>query len=180
MQLSYSTDRFLLTAYRGEDVADFFEIVKNNRKRLVDSFPITVQRCMTKSYTRLYINEMITQWTSGIKYGFGIKLKEEGQLIGHIGIKNIDQRVPKCELGYFIDREYQGQGFVKEAISQVQSICFSELKMHKIFLRIISGNEASIGVAKKCGFTKEATLKKDFRTYGGDLVDVEYFSIFAD
>jgi RimJ/RimL family protein N-acetyltransferase len=111
---------------------------------------------------------------------YGIYLKEENNLIGHIFAKSIEWKIPKCEIGYYIDKNYEGKGYITEAVNTLVEYCFTHLKMQKIFIRIIPGNAGSRRVAEKAGFTLEGLLRKEFRTHDNELVDVEYFGKTAE
>jgi ribosomal-protein-serine acetyltransferase len=50
-------------------------------------------------------------------------------LIGIIFIKNINWRIPEYELGYFIDKAYEGQGIMTKIIDKAFKYCFEKLKM---------------------------------------------------
>ena len=106
-------------------------------------------------------------------YPFG--LFHEGELMAVVLVKNIDWRIPKCELGYFIDQSKEGKGIMTVLVNNTLAYCFDELKMEKVFLRISLENMASIKIAEKTGFEKEGLLRKEFKTETGELIDVLYY-----
>ena len=93
-------------------------------------------------------------------------------------IKNIDWRIPKCELGYFIDKSFEGKGIMSKVIDDTISYCFNDLKMEKIFLKIGPENIGSKRIAERKGFVLEGVLRKEFRLETNELVDVEYYGKF--
>jgi ribosomal-protein-serine acetyltransferase len=95
-------------------------------------------------------------------------------------IKNFDRFVKKCEVSYFIDRNFEGKGWATKAIREVIEYVFSKMDMEKIYCRIDPENLASIRVAEKCGFQLEGRLRREFRTGEGDIIDVLYYGIFKE
>ncbi|MBQ1648745.1 MAG: GNAT family N-acetyltransferase, partial [Bacteroidales bacterium] len=55
-------------------------------------------------------------------------------------------------LGYWLAKEYRGQGYMTEAVQAVKEILFDTWWCDKIMLYVYEGNDASRRVAVKCGF----------------------------
>ena len=86
-------------------------------------------------------------------------------LIGTVGlaIANADQQ---AEIGYWLGREYWGQGFCTEAVIAVIDHGFETLGLHRIFAQHIARNNASARVLEKAGFSKEGILRQHARKWG--------------
>ncbi|MCQ1535273.1 GNAT family N-acetyltransferase [Methanosarcina sp. KYL-1] len=90
--------------------------------------------------------------------------------VGACGLR-IDQHRPWIgEIGYFVDRAFQGQGIASEAVRQLEELGFWEFGLQRIMILMDIRNEASERVAQKCGYEKEGTLKKIHRI-GGKFYD---------
>lgn len=156
-----------------DDYKAFSKLINKNREELKRYFPITVSRTNTLEDVKTYLTEVSEKTEKKQLYLFG--LFHESELVSVLMVKNIDWRVPKCELAYFIDKEKEGKGIMTVLVNNTVSHCFEELKMKKVFLRISPDNLASKKIAEKTGFTKEGLLRKEFRVYTGELIDVEYY-----
>lgn len=90
----------------------------------------------------------------GSGYGFGIFVGE--RLAGEINISAI-QRGPfqNCYVGYWIDEQLAGQGYVPEALVLVLRFAFEELGLHRVQISIIPRNRASRRVVEKLGIREE-------------------------
>ncbi len=88
-------------------------------------------------------------------YGYwGVFLKESNKLIGRCGImQKIIEDTPEIELGYLIDKNYQGLGYAYEACMAVIDYAFNKLNLNKIVAVINKENIPSINLAKKLGMT---------------------------
>ncbi len=90
---------------------------------------------------------------------------ESPELIGTVGlaIVEVDQR---AEIGYWLGREYWGNGFCTEAVVAVVEYGFEDLGLHRIFAHHISRNVASARVLEKAGFSKEGVFRQHARKWG--------------
>jgi len=82
------------------------------------------------------------------------------KFIGLIDVKNMDMNVPKVELGFFIDSQYEGKGIVSKATNLVIDHSVEEYKFIKLLCRVNSRNMRSIAVILKNGLSLKAPLEK--------------------
>ncbi len=100
---------------------------------------------------------------------------ETNAFVGLVDVKNINMNVPKGELGSFIDSNYEGKGIVTEATKLVVNHIVEHYKFIKLLCRANSRNKGSIAVILKNGFELEGTIRKDYRTTKGEIVDLNYY-----
>ncbi|AIQ61883.1 acetyltransferase [Paenibacillus stellifer] len=108
-------------------------------------------------------------------YMFGIYASGEDLLIGQITISNIVRGVGQfADIGYFIDHECQGKGFMTAAVGLVAAYAFKSLGLHRLQAAILLHNDASRRVLEKSGFQAEGIARQfikidgrwqDHRTY---------------
>lgn len=85
-----------------------------------------------------------------------------GAPLGSVYIRDIDRRHNKAEYGIFIgEREARGRGIGTAAGKLMLRYCFEEERLHRIYLRVLSGNRQAVRSYEKAGFRKEACLKDD-------------------
>lgn len=174
---SLQTDRTVLKKYRVGDGRLFFELIENNRRRLFHSFPIIISTVTNEVNAELFIRSRLNEWTEQQSFTFAVWNQEETNLIGHFSIKNIDWTIPRAELAYFLSYEFEGKGIMTEVLTKIISLCFLELGMNKLFVRVITSNDKSYKVAEKCGFIREGIIRKDYRASDGELVDLYYYGL---
>jgi len=85
-----------------KDADKVFHLIQTNKERLTRYFPLTIKANEDFEKTVDYLKEATLKTNKKELYPLGIYFNED--LIGMVFIKNIDWRVPKCELGYFIDK----------------------------------------------------------------------------
>lgn len=91
---------------------------------------------------------------------FAICKKKDGKYLGHIGYEHLDLRRQNTELGIVIgDLDSLSQGLGEEAIGLFLKVCFEELNLHRVGLRVLRSNERGMRCYQKCGFKKEGALR---------------------
>ena len=150
-------------------------MIDENRHRLAAFFAGTVARTRTYEDTKIYLAEIVSkaELRSYLPYILIDDLTERS--IGFLDIKNIDWNIPKGELGCFIDEKYEGKGISTKAFSIFTDNCFTGLGFNKLFLRTHHSNQPARRLAESCGFEVEGTIRKDYKTTDGELVDLLYY-----
>ena len=94
-------------------------------------------------------------------YDYVVFEKRSGDMIGQVSAMDISRGLAQtCYLGYRIHNQYWGHGYGKEATLGLISICFENLKLHRVEAGIEPYNRRSILLARKIGLRKEGTKKR--------------------
>ncbi|MBA4496111.1 GNAT family N-acetyltransferase [Paenactinomyces guangxiensis] len=100
-------------------------------------------------------------------YLFGIYLAETGELIGNITLSEVLRGpLQSCFIGYYLDKNHNGKGYMTEAVRLAVSYAFNELKLHRIEAGVMPHNTRSMRVLEKAGFHKEGIAKKNVKING--------------
>ena len=104
--------------------------------------------------------------------------------IGLISIDDIQRKLrvldwQRAEIGYWIGKEYWGQGIMLEAVHAVLHFAFTELKLHKIVIDHFSENTQSARVIEKAGFRYIGEQKKEFGK-DGVWYDTKAYEMLAE
>jgi ribosomal-protein-serine acetyltransferase len=152
-----------------------FKLIDDNRSRLEDFFPGTVAETRTLPDTLDYCLKMEQKRKNKAYFPFIIIDEKDNKYVGFIDIKNIDWRIPKAEVGYFIDQHYEGKGVISKALSFVLKYMVKTYGLKKILSRAGTKNQGSQKVALNNGFILEGTIRSDFKTASGEIVDLNYY-----
>jgi RimJ/RimL family protein N-acetyltransferase len=112
--------------------------------------------------TEDFIERGIEQWAKENQTEFPmiIKLKSNNQIISASGFNEKSQPdVPMFEIGYWIDSQYSGNGYITEAVNAITQYAFDKYNSVRVQICAQLDNKKSISVAKRCGFIQEAILK---------------------
>ncbi|MCM3340580.1 GNAT family N-acetyltransferase [Paenibacillus sp. MER TA 81-3] len=100
-------------------------------------------------------------------YVFLIYLQNSGQVIGEVILSEVVRdNLQSCWIGYFLDKDHNGKGYMTEAVKLVVKYAFQELKFHRIEAGVMPHNTGSIKVLLKSGFHKEGIAKKNVKING--------------
>jgi len=87
--------------------------------------------------------------------GYGlcvVELLDNGEAIGRSGL-NWWEEFGETEIGWTFQHEHWGKGYATEAARAVLEWGFGKLELDQITAMIAPGNQASIAVAERLGFT---------------------------
>ena len=157
------------------DLDPYYELVQKNRDRLADYFIGTVSRTKTYEEAQEFVEEMIRHTISNTYFPYVIIDHTDEKIIGFVDLKNIDWNIPKTQIGFYIDESYAGKGIISKAIREICNYCFKEKGFVKLFMRIHPENIAAQKVAEKCGFELEGTIRNDYKTGSGEIIDLLYY-----
>jgi len=111
---------------------------------------------------------------------FAICRLEDDRYLGHIGYENLDLHRRHTELGISIgEPEYLSKGIGTEAIGLFLSVCFEELGLHRVSLKVVQENKRGIRCYEKSGFKLEGAMR-DFHYSQGRWHDILIMSILED
>jgi len=163
-----------------KDSKEFYQLIQNNLKRLEDTFAGTVAKTKAIDKTEEFIEDATKKVRLKMYFPFVIIDKPSRKLIGFIDIKNIDWKIPKAEIGYYIDSNYDGRGIASNALKIMVDYSFDTLKINKLFIRTTKDNIGSQKVAEKNGFEKEGYIRQDYKTTSGEIVDLIYYGLIRN
>ncbi len=103
---------------------------------------------------------------------FGLEFKENGRLIGTVGIDELDTppEIENCRgliMGYDLNMDYWGRGLMPEAVQAVADFVFNKLGYDYISVGIAPSNVQSRRCAEKCGFRFHR--ERDFSQYDSEI-----------
>ena len=141
-----------LRPQRVYDAKRFFEILSNPNFIYFSAKPKSIDE--EKKFLRLNSEK----WKNKLEFNFSIIYNSVH--VGVIGVR-IDQfRSHIGEIGYFIDEKYWDKGIVTQAVKELEKFILSNLKLHRIEIRMAKGNKASQRIAIKCGYKKEGMMRE--------------------
>jgi len=107
-------------------------------------------------------------------YGFGL-FQNDGDLIGEVSLGSV-LRGPfqSCFIGYWIDVEHAGRGYVPEGVVLIIRYGFEALGLHRLEAAIVPRNTKSRRVAEKVGLREEGTAARFLQIRGAWEDHVRY------
>lgn len=120
--------------------------------------------------------EYLTAEEENRSEGWGIVLKETGQLIGNIAVIEDKRKIKTKTLGYVLGEKFWNHGYMSEALFNVIDFLFETTDVNRIEAEHDTKNPNSGKVMAKAGMTFEGVLREASYNNQG-IVDVAYYSI---
>ena len=92
-------------------------------------------------------------------------------LVGKISVYSIAfGNASNAVLGYKLDKDVEGRGYMKEALERVIEFMFDEVNLHRLEINLLERNVRSKNLAESLGFTLEGE-SKEFMEINGQWED---------
>jgi len=101
---------------------------------------------------RNFINKVNENIDKNDSLYWAITLSDKNKLIGTICLFGFSNDNYKCEIGYELLTNFQGQGIMKEAVEKVIDYAFNTIKVQKIEAFLHRDNQNSIKLLEKFSF----------------------------
>jgi [ribosomal protein S5]-alanine N-acetyltransferase len=129
---------------------------------------------MTMAIPHPYPDGAAEEWISSHEIGFSTKREvtyavtrqEDGCLLGAVALLGISQKDARCELGYWIGREYWSRGYCTEAAARLVVFAYEHLSATRIVARCLARNPASARVMVKLAMQPEGRLTQHVNKNG--------------
>ncbi|MCL3780032.1 N-acetyltransferase [Prolixibacteraceae bacterium JC049] len=119
-----------------------------------------------------YIQQLIDLTYDGSTEVFSVF--HHSEWVGMVVLKDMDWYTQKTELGYWIHPEFQNRGIATTALKLVIEYCFEELSMHRLQIKVATGNKPSLALVRKFPFKQEG-VERDSEKVNNQFFDLAVF-----
>ena len=155
------TERLIIRKYVKGDGRDLYLLLQRNGNRdFLRQNVEEVSSIKTDEEAEIKIRRHAAEWSARDRFVMGIWMKSENRYIGQIWIEPKRWEVPSFEIGWFLDRGYQGKGIATEAARHSLVFLFNDLNAHKVIAITRDSNTRSRKLAERLGFRKEGHLRE--------------------
>lgn len=142
------TQRLILRPWAMTDLNDLWEYA---------SVPGVGEAAGWNHHKSIEESQMILNSFMKHKKTFALELKENGKVIGSLGLEEMDPDPESAdklgrEIGYVLAKDYWGRGLMPEAVKAVIDYCFRVLGYDYLTCAHFLGNDRSRRVVEKSGF----------------------------
>jgi RimJ/RimL family protein N-acetyltransferase len=88
----------------------------------------------------------------------GVVVQETDQLVGDVLLMYPSEEHRTGEIGYVLNPEHSGNGYITEACRALLVLAFDGLELHRVMGRIDARNDPSAAVLRRLGMRQEAVL----------------------
>lgn len=143
-----------------DDYTKWSRVRAKNQKFLTPYEPEWPEDCLTKTFFARRLERQQRQWNTGSGAFFLIHHKTDRDIIGGINLNDIRLGAARhATLGYWLDEDYQGQGYMAESARLVIDYAFNVLKLRRLNAASLPQNDRSKHLLEKLGFEEEGYAK---------------------
>lgn len=162
-----------------EDFDIWAQVRLKNQNDLIPFEPKWADDCHSEAYFIRRLKKQQKSRDAGTGAYFLIHHKANGTIIGGINLNDIRLGAARhASLGYWLDKDYQGQGYMHEAARLVIDYAFDVLKLERINAACLPDNEPSAKLLLSLGFEEEGFAKK-YLQINGEQRDHRLFGLIA-
>ena len=108
--------------------------------------------------TMRFLEDVNQDWNDQKQFVYAIYHQEI--FIGLISAINVSWKNKRAEIGYWLDTDYTGNGFMAEAVSLIEKELFAN-DFNRIVIHTDVLNTKSANVAKRLGYVHEGVLRQE-------------------
>lgn len=169
-----TTERLVLRPFTLDDAP---EVQKLAGAREIADTTLNIPHPYPEGAAEKWISTHHDEYQKGGSVSWAVTLKDPRGLIGCISLC-VDGKNERAELGYWIARQYWGQGYCTEAARAVLNYGFEHAKLNKISAFYLSRNPASGKVMAKIGMKKEGGMRQHIKKWD-KFEDIIHYAILV-
>jgi len=150
-----------LRAPQSSDHGEWAALREASRPFLVPWEPTWPADDLTRSAFRRRLKRYAEDQRSDLAYAFLIFRSDDDVLVGGITLANIRRGVAQAgSIGYWVGAPFARRGYLSAGLAALVPFCFDSLRLHRLEAACIPGNNASIRLLEKSGFTREGYARE--------------------
>lgn len=151
-----TTARLVLASPGRSDFAEWADLRERSRAHLAPWEPVWPTDVHTKADWSRRLRSWREGWQKGRAYVFLMRRLSDNRLVGGVSFTNVrGWPAQAANLGYWIGAEFEGHGYMREAVGALCAWAFAVLDLHRIEAGTLPVNERSQRVLTSVGFEKE-------------------------
>ncbi|UNK18141.1 GNAT family N-acetyltransferase [Paenibacillus sp. N3/727] len=140
-----------------EHARALFELTDRSRDRLRQWLP-WVDSVTEVDHTTNYIKGAMKQAADNGGFSAGIWVREE--LTGTISFHEIDWHNRSVGIGYWLDKQFQGQGLMTSACRALTDHALMRMGLNRVEIRCATTNRRSRAIPERLGFVLEGVIRE--------------------
>jgi ribosomal-protein-alanine N-acetyltransferase len=171
-------ERIYLRSYRAGDGQWYYAVGQRNRTHLARyEAGNVVMSIQSEQHAEIVVRELAAEWKARKCFFMGAFDRDTDEFVAQVYVGPVNWDVPEFTIGYFVDRDHQGQGYVTEAARAAMGFIFGHLQAHRVRLECDDTNERSWRVAERCGMIREGHFRENKRNVDGTLTGTLFFGL---
>lgn len=170
--------RIYLRSFQAGDGQWYHAVSQKNRVHLArfeaDNVVMSIE---SEQSAEVVVRELAAEWGARNCFFMAAFDRETGEFVAQVYVGPLNWDVPEFEIGFFADKDHQGQGYVTEAVRAALGFVFEHLKAHRVRMECDDANERSWRVAERCGMVREGHIRENKLNADGSLSGTLYYGL---
>lgn len=147
------TERLTLRCYEPADGDLLFKISQRNLDhwKRFESQNI-LYNISNLSSARRIARQLESDWLKQRNYFVAVFERSSNEYAGQIYVGPQNKEQTEFEIGYVVDVDHEGKGYISEAVKAVTALLFTRTEAVQIVIYCSDANPRSARVAERCGF----------------------------
>jgi len=176
----FTTERLIIKSYIEENALEYKDLVQRNSDSINLAIDNHSDRIKSVEDAKVYFIQTKVWSISRSLFIFGIWERESDKLVGQFSINPEKWSPPIFDIGWFLDKESRGKGYITESAKTIISYLFNDQNALKVSARTSEDNEKSANIALRCGMKLEGRIRKATKTKTGEICDELIFGILKE
>jgi ribosomal-protein-serine acetyltransferase len=169
------TEQLYLRSYKAGDGRICFAASQRNQEHLKEFESDNVLMSIkNEEHAEAIVLELASDWVARIHFFIGLFEKATDKWAGQLYIAPSNWELPEFVLGYVADVNFEGKGYITEAVNGILEILFNDLGANRVKSDCNENNLRSWQLLERCGFKREGHLrhnrKNEDGTFHGDFL----------
>lgn len=172
MNWNFDTDNYIIRLpISGQDGDALYALLSN--QQVVDHIPRAAMTVENQAIDELRRIAMRFEGREAVSWL--IERKADGQLLARIGVQHINWMMLNTQMQWELSSECD-LAVLQEVVPAILKVLSDDLQLHRVEMRVRSGNEQHKQIMEALGFEYEGKLPAQFEYEGGD-VDLDIYSV---
>lgn len=167
-----NAERISLRWITGDDIDALYRIFSHPEVMRYWGAPALVDRNAAVEL----VNEIHDAFQRRSSLKWGIAQRTDNTIIGTATLFNLNLDNRRAEVGYGLDRNQWGKGYMQEALRALLKYAFDELGLHRLEADVDPRNAASIRTLERLGFQREGFLRERWHV-NGEIQDAFFYGL---
>ncbi len=133
----------------------------------------------TVEQTTEYLRGAIERTTQDKEYHLHV-FTREGIFVGCNGLHTVDWRIPRAEIGYWLDQRHTGRGYAQESAAALTDFATTVMGLRRIQILVSDKNHASWRIPERLGYPLEGIHRWDRINPDGQRDHTRVYAIIND
>jgi len=174
----FESENLHLRTYRAGDGPCYYEVSQRNQQHLrrYESDNV-VMGIKNEEEAETIVRDLAADWLARKNFFVGVFDKRTGHFIAQVYIGPVNWDLPEFQIGFFVDIEYEGLGYMTEAIKASLRFAFHRLNAYRIGAECDETNTRSARLLERCGMVKEGLLRENKKNADGTISGTLFYSL---